>query len=116
MEGVEILKETLHYVYEYHARILVVSIIISAIVCFFIAAYRNRIFEWREGMLGAGCGIIIGTLIGGLLMATFPTKTDEISYIEYRVTISDDVKFNEFTATYEILGQDGKIYTVKERK
>ena len=43
------------------------------------------------------------------------SKTD-ISHIEYKVTIDDSVSMNEFLDKYEILDQEGKIYTVKERE
>lgn len=34
----------------------------------------------------------------------------------YKVTISDEVNFVEFNNKYEIIGQDGLIYTIKERE
>ena len=34
---------------------------------------------------------------------------------QYKVTISDEVKMDEFCEKYEIIEQDGKIYTVRER-
>jgi hypothetical protein len=33
----------------------------------------------------------------------------------YKVTISDEVSMNDFLERYEILEQEGKIYTVRER-
>ena len=33
-----------------------------------------------------------------------------------KVTINDSVSMNEFLDKYEILDQEGKIYTVKERE
>ena len=43
-------------------------------------------------------------------------KTDVVDYVEYKVTIDDSVSMNEFLDKYEILSQEGKIYTVKERE
>lgn len=37
-------------------------------------------------------------------------------HTEYQVTISDEVNFNEFNEKYEVLGQEGKIYIVRERE
>ena len=34
---------------------------------------------------------------------------------EYKVTISDKVSMNDFLEKYEIIDQEGKIFTVKER-
>ena len=43
------------------------------------------------------------------------SKTD-INHVEHKVTIDDSVSMNEFLDKYEILDQEGKIYTVKERE
>ena len=40
----------------------------------------------------------------------FPPET------HYKVTIEDSVSMNEFLDKYEILDQEGKIYTVRERE
>ena len=34
----------------------------------------------------------------------------------YKVTISDEVKMNEFYEKYKVIDQEGKIYTVEERE
>lgn len=34
---------------------------------------------------------------------------------QYKVTISDEVLMNEFIDKYEIIDQEGKIYTVREK-
>lgn len=34
----------------------------------------------------------------------------------YKVTISDEVNFVEFNDKYEIIDQDGLIYTIKEKE
>lgn len=55
------------------------------------------------------CSVIVGSLGG-----TY-SKTD-INHIKYKVTIDDSVSMNEFLDKYEILDQEGKIYTAKERE
>lgn len=59
-------------------------------------------------VLGAWTGMI------GMFMTEY--ETDTIDHIEYKVTINDSVSMNEFLDKYEILDQEGKIYTVKERE
>ena len=57
---------------------------------------------------------IITFLIAGILIGL--GNASPTHYIPtYKVTISDEVSMNEFMDKYEILNQDGKIYTVKER-
>ena len=58
--------------------------------------------------------LALGSAVIGGLGVTY-SKTD-INHIEYKVTIDDSVSMNEFLDKYEILDQEGKIYTVKERE
>ena len=66
-------------------------------------------------ILGFICiALAFGSAIVGSLGVTY-SKTD-INHIEYKVTIDDSVSMNEFLDKYEILDQEGKIYTVKEKE
>ena len=68
----------------------------------------------KECGLGALVGLLIG-MVAGLLFAAVVGITEIEYYPTYKVTISDEVSMNDFMDKYEILNQDGKIYTVKER-
>lgn len=61
-------------------------------------------------IVGVIAGILLGVLAGGL----FVQKTDEVE-TTYKVIISEEVSLNDFMEKYEIIDQEGKIYTVKER-
>ena len=54
-----------------------------------------------------------GALIGILSGMAFNTPTKYETH--YQVTITDEVKMTEFNERYEILDQEGKIYTVREK-
>lgn len=55
-------------------------------------------------------GLIFGSIVGG-------TTGEPIEYeTQYKVTINDSVSMTEFLDKYEIIDQDGKIYTVRERE
>lgn len=61
---------------------------------------------------------IAGTLIGGLIIGVaFGSIGGEPTAYEtrYKVTVSDEVPMNKFLERYEIIDQEGKIYTVRER-
>lgn len=59
---------------------------------------------------GVAIGMFIGAVVGGEVLRTPVTyKT------QYKVTISDEVSMNDFLERYEIVDQEGKIYTVRER-
>jgi hypothetical protein len=56
-------------------------------------------------ILGAAFGSLIGYVKGD------PTKYE----MQYKVIISDEVQMNEFFERYEIIEQEGKIYTIREK-
>ena len=60
--------------------------------------------------IGLICGLVVGGLIG--LLLGVGTKKIPTGTYEYQVTISDEVNLNEFFEKYEIISQEGKIYTV----
>ena len=75
------------------------------------------IFTFLDGYNILGC-ICLVLMIASIVVACLggsESKTD-VSHIEYKVTIDDSVSMNEFLSKYEILDQEGKIYTVKERE
>lgn len=78
------------------------------------------ILEWRDGFIASGIfnlaiGLICGAVFGMVgYIVSFDT-TDELSHVEYKVIVSDEVNFTDFMEKYEIIDQEGQIYTVKER-
>ena len=56
--------------------------------------------------------IILGSLAG--IFAGYISSTPTEYETQYKVTVSDEVSMNEFLARYEIIDQEGKIYTVRE--
>jgi hypothetical protein len=117
MEGVEILNETVVYVTKYCWHIIWIMAVIIGVIVFLLKAWSYGVFCIDSDSIAALImGTIYGALIGALLMIEFPVDTDEIDYITYQVTISDEVSMDEFNEKYEILDQEGKIYTVKEKE
>lgn len=62
-------------------------------------------------------GILVGVLFGGIIGTAigFGCGIPVAYETQYKVTISDDVQMNCFFEKYEVLNQEGKIYTVRER-
>ena len=73
----------------------------------------------QEDSVGAGLfvfGVIF--IVAGLIIGVTAAKTlvDPIEYeTQYKVTIDKTVSMTEFNEKYEVIEQDGKIYTVRER-
>lgn len=58
---------------------------------------------------------IISAITGGLFAdGIFPKSTEYET--QYKVTIDDSVSMNDFNEKYEVIDQEGKIYTVRERE
>lgn len=56
-------------------------------------------------------GCVLGAFAGlGSAKEQLPLEYET----HYKVTISDEVSMNEFLSKYEIIDQEGKIYTVRE--
>lgn len=60
---------------------------------------------------GALIGFFISLPIG--MLPAFAASPIEYE-TRYKITISDEVSMNDFLERYEILDQEGKIYTVRE--
>ena len=59
------------------------------------------------------CATIFGFIFGAIAGAenAIPTEYET----QYKVTISDEVSMNDFLERYEIVEQEGKIYTVRKK-
>lgn len=69
--------------------------------------------EWPTllylSLAGIFLGFVIGMGVGGVCGTPTTYET------QYKVTISDEVSMTEFYEHYEMIEQDGKIFTVKEK-
>lgn len=75
-----------------------------------VADTNNRVSGWFTGLtISCILGFVLSIGIG-----TLPFKPTAYE-TQYKVTVSDEVPMNEFLERYEIIDQEGKIYTVRER-
>jgi predicted ABC-type sugar transport system permease subunit len=65
-------------------------------------------------VLSLALGLVFGVLIGALCAINSASPTEYET--QYKVTISDEVSMNEFLEHYEIIDQEGKIFTVREKE
>jgi len=110
MEGVEILsinKRAITSGFGWESAIIA-GVIFGAIIA--MAIYHDTYHNTFAAIIG---GIIVGIVISALVGCV---ASPVVGYTPvYKVTIEDTVNFNEFTEKYDIIKQDGKIYTIKER-
>lgn len=83
--------------------VMIVGVIISAI-CFELKGFIY-------------CAILsFATIFAMGILDSYSTTTKEIEYYEYKVTINDSVPMKEFLSKYEIINQEGEIFTIVERE
>lgn len=111
MQGVEILNTT----YRYASLIAPIYISYLMLACIIIGIIGILTIDYEKVQkimitLFAVCVIgIFGSIIGALI------PTDKITDTRCQVIISDDVSLTEFYEHYEVIDQDGKIFTVREK-
>lgn len=117
MQGIEILSTAeviTEYTYNYWlAGSIYLLLVIGSGIFDALVAYSNC-DSWLEG---AGLGILISGLLGLFVFAGACVATQEpIAYeTQYKVLLDESIQLTEFLEKYEILGQDGKIYIIRER-
>ena len=112
MSGVEILY-TYPYIIEDGCSLFIsfiLTIVIAAISFFFFILVVG---SFHPSILSVS--IAFGLLIG-IPSGYIDADSRKVYGTEYKVTISDEVSMNEFLEKYEIINQEGKIYTVRERE
>lgn len=63
--------------------------------------------------------IILGTASLGIVcfsMAAYSYEASHKEYTYHQVTISDEVTFNEVYEKYEVIKQEGEIFTIREKE
>ena len=116
MTGVEILAvEEVATGFAFNWTVALISGGIIALICTLtIAVFGISPVDWEDWLFCITIGLIVGALFGALFGCVNQTPVDYET--QYKVSISDEVSINEFSEKYEIIEQDGKIYTVRERE
>lgn len=119
MFGVEILTSqevAIEYEFNWFTCLIVfIPIFIVAVISGVL------IYAFNKNDVTISSALIMSTIIGtffGIVTGTMCGAADRVPIkyeTQYKVTISDEVKMDEFCEKYEIIGQDGKIYMVRER-
>lgn len=113
MTGVEILameEVVAEYAWNWEAYFITIfiTVLFGTLIGLACSAPLTRTQDMIIGaFIGAFLGVIFGILPANI---TLPSEYET----HYKVTISDEVSMNDFLERYEILDQEGKIYTVRE--
>lgn len=105
MEGVEILSQSVCT--EFNE----IGFIACVILCGSIGFIIDLCNDFSDVVFGAIIVCVAGMFAYFLIFEfAFPEK-----YIQYKVTISEEVSMTEFYEKYEIIDVDGAIYTIREK-
>jgi hypothetical protein len=69
--------------------------------------------NWYGFIVFCVAGLVVSSLFGAILGSAIKNPIEYEA--QYKVIISDEVSMNDFLEKYEIVDQEGKIYTVVER-
>ena len=115
MTGIEILAmEEVVTKTSYNGRAFVICFIIILVIFLIagvIVSYTEDNYHYTIPF--AASGFLVGTILAFIVGAGMGIPSEYTT--QYKVTTSDDVNLNEFNERYEIIEQEGKIYTVRER-
>lgn len=117
MNGVEILSSAevaCEFAFNWIAFWIGFGLIIGFCLLMSIPSVIKGECDWWTILICLFVGIVGGSFIGLMIGEAFHTPTAYETH--YKVTIEDSVSMNEFLDKYEIIDQEGKIYTVKERE
>ena len=109
MAGIEILHSfqvPIGYAFNWVAAGIAFSIFLIAGIWGF-SPFRERIW----GILVVS--LLFGVLFGAMAGVNFHIPNEYETH--YEVLLSDEITLTEFLEDYEIVGQEGKIYTIRER-
>lgn len=112
MNGVEVLASN-EVVVEHIYNFKVFWIVFIAASLFLIIITNVGITGIKTFIINSIISILLA-LIFGMFSGVIFEKPSEYE-TQYKVVISDEVLLNEFNKNYEIISQEGKIYTVREK-
>ena len=114
LEGIEILAQTeimeTAYVIQYLTVCFTVLMIVGVIVFFVSLVVDNEFFVTYGGVQ-----TMLGAIVAFVCLLLSDVITEPTGRYEYQVTIGDNVSITEFYEKYEVIDQNGKIWTIREK-
>ena len=115
MSGVEILaSEQVVAKYGISNATIYTMLIIIGIAIFLGVLESIKRHDWNHLLFYMFVGVCVSLLIGSTVQEE--TKKPLEYETQYKLIISDKVLMNEFYDKYEIIEQEGRIFTVRKRE
>ena len=112
MEGITILSQSDVYC----LTNIAVAHIFPGLIVAFLGLLASLIF-FDNYFTKTGITLLLVSLVVGAasLIAGF-CMPQEFSHIQYKVSVDEEVSLIDFTNQYEIINQEGLIFTIKEKE
>ena len=110
MDGVTILAENAVYELSTIQLMIIFVLFVSSILCLITTTTVPRHCDSVIWLIIVSIAIFLAAIVCVIVMEP---KTF-VEY-EYKVTVDETVSFNEFQEQYEVIHQEGQIYTVVEK-
>lgn len=117
MNGIEILNKVPIYEATSFSIVFFLLLGIIAIVGYFLIGCRSDLVS----IIGlCSCPIsfclLMTVWVASVTLDKIPILTEESGRYEYECIINDDVSFKELYDKYEIVEQNGKIWTIRDKR
>lgn len=114
MTGVEILAaEEIVAAYAWNWTAYLLTVAFGIVVMGLVGLCLGYVVSFEDLVICLAIGALLGAIFG--ILPAMITKPSEYE-TQYKVIISDEVPMNEFVERYEIISQEGRIYTVRSRE
>jgi uncharacterized membrane protein YagU involved in acid resistance len=116
MQGVEILTSA-QVVTEWSPNMTafwITVVVVLAVAIISGVIYSIQEYDWSLLGMTTFFGAILGFSLG-MFASDVLFKLPVAYETQYKITVSDEVSLTEFYERYEVIDQDGKIFTVREK-
>ena len=98
-----------------YANETIISILVSLFLFMIFGALISGLCLSLKGTIIFSVLALI-TMFSIAILDSYSISTEELDHYEYKVTIDDSVPMKEFLSKYEIINQEGEIFTIVERE
>lgn len=110
LEGITVLNKFVANAFNANAFIwgFLISVFVEVVICIVLACLTEDMFWMAISVALTIPSALIGGFCGDCLFT--------IEETQYQVLISEEVSMTEFNERYEIVDQEGQIFTIREKE
>ena len=115
MEGIKILSvEEVVNKTQFNLEIALIAAVVFSIVFIIIGIFISiKEHDWHNLLLIFGAGLFVSLFLATIAGTAFEKPVEYAT--QYKVIVSNEVPFVDFYEKYEVIEQDGEIFTIREK-